>query len=277
MQIKQICKPIQDKLQDKLLKLIPEGKKPHYEAAKYSLSSGGKRIRPLLVLLTCLDLGGDTDLAYEGACAIEYIHTYSLIHDDLPCMDDDDYRRGKPSVHKAFGEAIAVLCGDFLMTQAFSIISDSNQIKALQKVDLISLLCHYSGGEQLIDGQVLDIHMSGKVGHFQDLQEIYLRKTAALFCCSLEFGAIFSNASPEIRQYLHQAGKKIGLAFQIKNDFIGLEKDKKQEKFTIFTLYSKKKAQTLIQQLQSEALSLLAKCDVEFKILTEFFKEMLTI
>ncbi len=274
---RQIYKPIQDKLRQKLLSFIPETKKPLYRAASYILADGGKRVRPLLLLLACQDMGGDPEPAYEGACALELIHTYSLIHDDLPCMDDDDYRRGKPSLHKAFGEAVAVLCGDYLMTRAFSVISDSKIINPLQKVDLISLLCHYAGGEQLIEGQMLDMDMSGKIGHFQQLQDMYLRKTAALFCCALEFGAIFSTKDLSVRQYLRQVGKKIGLAFQIKNDFLSIEKDRQRQKFTILTLYSKKRAALLIEQLLEEALSLLEKCETPFPSLSKFIGEMLEI
>ncbi len=275
MQIKQICKPILDRLNSALLDSIPDKKHTLYQAARYCFETGGKRIRPLTVLLSCNDLGGEIDLAYDAALAIEMIHTYSLVHDDLPCMDDDDLRRGRPTVHKAFDEATAVLCGDFLLTEAFSLLTNSKIYSAETKVKLISTLAHYAGGKELLMGQMLDLKMVDQKGSLEDLNEVYLKKTASLFSCSLEFGAILANRDEETQSLLREVGRKIGIAFQIQNDFLGQEKDLEQKRFTIFSMLSKKQARIAQRKYFEEALSMLNEKDLPFTCLKGLFEDIL--
>lgn len=149
-------------IEKKLEELIPESKETQFLAARYALLNGGKRIRPLIAVTTVDALGGDSGRAIPFACALELIHTYSLIHDDLPCMDDDDMRRGKPSLHKAFNEAIAILTGDYLLTYAFEILASGSHLKAEQKLELIHSLSKAAGGHGMIRGQVMDIEYGGK-------------------------------------------------------------------------------------------------------------------
>ncbi len=275
MQIKQICKPILDKLNRALLDSIPVERQTLYQAARYSFETGGKRIRPLIVILSCHDLGGEMDSAYDAALAIEMIHSYSLIHDDLPCMDDDDLRRGRPSIHKAFDEATAVLCGDFLLTEAFSILAKSEAYSAEKKVKLISTLTRYSGGEELLMGQMLDLKMVDQKGSLEELNEIYFKKTASLFSCALEFGAILADKGEETQNLLREIGRKIGMAFQIQNDFLGQKKDLEQKRFTIFSMLNQKQARMVQRKYFEEALSMLEEKDLSFSCLKDLFEEVL--
>lgn len=191
-----------------------------FEAAKYSINSSGKRLRPILTLAVAETLQGDGKLALKPACAIEMIHTYSMIHDDLPCMDDDDFRRGKPTLHKVFSEGIAVLAGDFLLTHAFQVILESPGLNDSQKLDLISVLTKSSGGKGMIAGQVMDIEAEEKEISYEALKTIHKKKTGALITASIEFGAIISNATHEERQLFKQFGDRIGLAFQVIDDVL---------------------------------------------------------
>ncbi|MCH9610267.1 MAG: hypothetical protein S4CHLAM81_13220 [Chlamydiales bacterium] len=188
-----------DRLEEAIQQALPDS--PTYEAARYALLSGGKRVRPKLVLLTAELLGGDVDRAYAPAVALEMVHTYSLIHDDLPCMDDDDYRRGKPSVHCAFDEATAVLAGDLLLTHAFGKLKEEPQ--------LVPILAEASGGEGMVGGQLLDIQ------HCEDLDRLHGMKTAALFRCALHFGAVIARVDPA--PYI-EFGQLFGLLFQAADD-----------------------------------------------------------
>ncbi len=274
MQINQTCKSIQDKLDQYLIGLVPKEEKPLYHAARYVLENKGKRLRPMMVLLTCLDFSVEIEKALKPACALEMIHNYSLIHDDLPCMDNDDFRRGQPTVHKAYSEAIAVLLGDFFLTHAFTIILESNHLSSEERVNLSKILAHYSGGGQLLEGQILDLSMEGKIGHYYDLLNIYLRKTSSLFCCALEFAAIIANQHSTYKLLLQEVGQKIGLAFQIKNDFEGKKKDKQQEKFTIFALHTEKQAALLVQKNVKEAIEMLQSSGHSFAYLIAYLESM---
>jgi len=278
MQINPALKPISDKFEETLFAKIPQEGKPLYDVARYVLQNKGKRVRPSLVLMTCFDLnGGDIEHAYDAAAALEMVHNYSLIHDDLPCMDDDDTRRGKPTVHIAFDEALAVLAGDFLLTHAFTTLLDSKDLTDTQKVQLAKVLSHYSGGGQLLEGQVLDLQMEGKIGHFYDLLNLYLRKTSSLFCCALEFGAILANKYEECGGLLKEVGQKIGLAFQVKNDFQGKKQDLEQEKFTIFTLQTEKQAKQMVDKALSDAIELLEKSAFDFSHLSNLIKTIFSL
>ncbi len=276
-QINETCRPIYDRLEKELIELIPKEEKPLFHAARYVLENKGKRLRPLLAILTYYDLSNDLELAYAPASALEMIHNYSLIHDDLPCMDDDDFRRGRPTVHKAYSEAIAVLLGDFFLTHAFTVVLESKGLSSDQKVKLTSLLSHYSGGGQLLEGQLLDLSMTGKIGHYYDLLNIYLRKTSSLFCASLEFGAVIANQHEDLELMLKDVGQKIGLAFQIKNDFQGKSKDDKHDKFTIFALHSEKQASMLIKKNAEDAITLLTESEHSFTHLIAFIQSMFSL
>ncbi|MEI8329131.1 MAG: polyprenyl synthetase family protein [Chlamydiia bacterium] len=212
--------------------LIPEKQDtPHsllFESARYSLLSAAKRLRPLLTLATAESFGAHMDICLYPACAIEMVHTYSLIHDDLPCMDDDDLRRGKPSLHKVVGEGQAVLTGDYLLTYAFEVLCKSPGISDTQKVDLIKTLAQRAGGDGMVGGQAVDLLSEGKPADWPTLQFIHHHKTAALLCASIEFGAILANVSEQDRRHLEVIGYEAGLAFQIIDDIldvIGSEKD----------------------------------------------------
>ena len=270
----QICQPILAEFEKRLQALFSNKNSKLHSASKHILLGSGKRIRPLMVLLSTLDLNGSIEKAYVGAVALELIHTYSLIHDDLPCMDNDDLRRGKLTVHKAFDEAIAVLAGDFLLTEAFSSLINSKQLDDSTKVKALKLLSKYSSDQYLIGGQIIDMEMENQVGHLQDLQDIYIKKTASLFCCGFEFAALFSNQPEDVCSKLKLAAEKIGIAFQIKNDFKGIEKDKESNKFTIFSLCSIKQAKQVLKMHILDAFAILDQTKIDFSHTKNLFKEV---
>lgn len=197
------------------------------EAASYALS-GGKRLRPILALVTTEMFGKPIDKALSTASALELIHAYSLIHDDLPCMDDDDFRRGKPTVHKAFGEGLAVLTGDFLNTLAFEVIARDEQLSFEQRIDLICLISKHAGIQGMIGGQVMDIAAQGKEIAFEDLKCIHRCKTGALITASIVSGGIVAEAHPSEIDILKNFGEKIGLAFQIADDILDVTASEKK-------------------------------------------------
>lgn len=212
-------------IEQQLNALVTESHEPFnllFKAARYSLLGSGKRLRPLLTLVTTETLGANPLKALNAACAIEMIHAYSLIHDDLPCMDDDDFRRGKPSLHKAFDEGHAVLTGDYLLSQAFECIASDDGIPSNQRLALISLLARKSGGEGMIAGQVMDIESEGHKINLDKLNYIHEMKTGALIAASIEFGCIIANATKEHTSLLCSYGREIGLAFQIIDDIIDI-------------------------------------------------------
>lgn len=188
------------------------------KAMRYALLGGGKRLRPQLVLTAVETLGGKLSDAIDPACAIEMVHAYSLIHDDLPCMDNDDFRRGRPTLHRAFPEGIAVLAGDALLSEAFRVISLSNNLSDRQIVRLTTLLANRIGKAGMVGGQAIDILSEGKSIALELLIEMDQKKTGDLFSCSLEFGAIIANAPASIEEHLRQAGLHLGLAYQIRDD-----------------------------------------------------------
>jgi geranylgeranyl diphosphate synthase type II len=211
-------------LEFKLKELVPEKLEAPYnqlfKAARYALMSGGKRLRPLLALTTAEAFGISGEIALSAACALEMVHTYSLIHDDLPCMDDDDFRRGKPSLHKAFTEGHAVLAGDYLLTYAFEVVAKDSNLTAEQKVALINLLAKSSGGEGMIGGQVMDIEAEGQTISLDHLKHIHKHKTGAMITASIACGGIIADATPVQMKLLCEFGDDIGLAFQIIDDVI---------------------------------------------------------
>lgn len=205
--------------------LIKEVKAPDElkEAMLYSLKAGGKRIRPLYTLAVLQELGVENVDAIKVASTIEMIHTYSLIHDDLPSMDNDDLRRGKPTNHKVFGEALAILAGDALVTLAFGIIARLKNLDSNQKVRLIDQLSVASGAEGMVGGQVLDILGEGKTLSLEELEEVHLNKTGALLSYSILAGGTIADANDDIMKALHQYSIHMGLAFQIQDDILDVE------------------------------------------------------
>jgi geranylgeranyl diphosphate synthase type II len=199
-----------------------------YEAVHYSVFNGGKRIRPILCLAAAEAVGGDLASAMPVACALELIHTYSLIHDDLPAMDNDDFRRGKPTCHKVFGEDMAILAGDALLTEAFVLLSRAEKVRlsgfsAERRLAVIQEIAYAAGICGMVGGQALDV-LSGKSESGEDtLREIHRRKTGALIVAAVKSGAIIFNAGKDKIQSLAEYGINAGLAFQIADDILNVE------------------------------------------------------
>ncbi|MGW8287005.1 MAG: polyprenyl synthetase family protein [Desulfobulbales bacterium] len=206
----------------------------HFKAMRYSLFAGGKRVRPILCLATVESLK-DFNNSYPEtvlltACALECIHTYSLIHDDLPAMDDDDLRRGQPTNHKVYGEAGAILAGDSLLTYAFELLSKSSQdtIAERDRLTIISLISKAVGPKGMVGGQYLDVTHEGRSVQYDILREIHSRKTGALITASIQAGGVLGQATPEQFEALTRYGIQIGLAFQIVDDLLNVEGTEEQ-------------------------------------------------
>lgn len=193
------------------------------ESMLYSLNAGGKRVRPVLLLSVLHGAGKPLEAGYRTAAALELIHTYSLIHDDLPAMDDDDLRRGKPTNHKVFGDDIAILAGDGLLTQSFNLISKDANLSAELKVALISDISDAAGPEGMVGGQVADMQGEGKKLTPEELETIHHRKTGDLLSVALMAGGKIAGLSPKDNEHLSMLGKHLGLAFQIKDDLLDVE------------------------------------------------------
>lgn len=202
------------------------GQRKVAEAMAYSISAGGKRIRPVLTAEFCRVCGGTVEAALPAACALEMIHTFSLIHDDLPCMDDDDMRRGKPSCHAAFGEAQALLAGDALLNFAYEVISGGEGITAETKLALITELSKATGVNGMIGGQVIDTTFEGKMTE-AELLNMYSMKTGALLKCACKMGCIAAEAEKEKISAAELYAEKLGLAFQIIDDILDVTGDEK--------------------------------------------------
>ena len=200
-----------------------------YKAVRYSVFNGGKRIRPVLCLAAAEAVGGDLGQAIPVACALELIHSYSLIHDDLPSMDDDNFRRGKPTCHKVFGENIAILAGDALLTEAFVLLSHVEKVRlsAERRLAVIQEIGQAAGINGMVGGQALDVLSGKSVPDENTLYEIHRRKTGALIVAAVKSGAIIFNASKDKIQALAQYGINLGLAFQIADDILNVEGDRK--------------------------------------------------
>jgi len=239
-----------------------------HKAMRYSLFAGGKRMRPALVLAAAEACGGDAEEAIPLACAVECIHTYSLIHDDLPAMDNDDFRRGKPTNHKVFGEGIAVLAGDALLTQAFEIAA---QCRTWPRYDLRAVILDLavaSGSLQLIAGQVADLEGEGKKLSVPQLRYIHERKTSALLCCSVRLGGMSANCTPAQLEALTNFGYHVGLAFQVIDDILDVTqttetlgktagKDVATQKATYPRLVGLEKSKKIAKELTGKAFAAL--------------------
>ena len=196
------------------------------EAMRYSLLSGGKRVRPVMTLAFCDMLGGQWREALPFACALELVHTYSLIHDDLPCMDDDDLRRGRPTCHKVYGETMAVLAGDALQGEAFGLIAAAPAMTAQQRIDAVAVLSAACGGGGMVAGQVLDVdHLAqGET----DLRRLHRLKTGAMLQAAAELGCVAAGADYGLRQRARDYGCHIGLAFQVRDDVLDVVADQEE-------------------------------------------------
>ena len=193
------------------------------EAMRYSLFAGGKRLRPILCLAAAQAVGGKSEAAMPAACALEMIHTYSLIHDDLPAMDDDELRRGKPTSHVVFGEAIAILAGDALLTEAFVLLSDYNVLLAKRSLKLIGVIARAASYRGMVGGQVVDMLSQNKPADLETVQQMHTRKTAALISAAAESGALAGGGTDDQVEALAEYGRAIGLAFQIADDILDIE------------------------------------------------------
>jgi geranylgeranyl diphosphate synthase type II len=200
-----------------------------FKAIHYSVFAGGKRIRPILCLAAVEAVGGDMAPAMPVACALELIHTYSLIHDDLPAMDNDDFRRGKPTSHKVFGEAIAILAGDALLTEAFVLLSRAEKVRlpAERRLAVIQIIAQAAGLSGMVGGQTLDLLAEKTTPDLEALRDIHRRKTGTLIVAAVKSGAIISSAREDKVQALIKYGMNIGLAFQIADDILNVEGDSK--------------------------------------------------
>lgn len=202
---------------------------PHslHKAMRYSVFAGGKRVRPILMLAACQAVGGDTERALPAACAMEMIHTYSLIHDDLPAMDDDDFRRGNPTSHKVFGEAIAILAGDALLTEAFKLTSDPCFTSGCEPSGLLAVIHEIAtcaGSHGMVGGQVIDMESEGQLDvDLATVQYIHTHKTGALIKASVVAGAILGGAAGQQLAAITRYGEAAGLAFQIADDILDIE------------------------------------------------------
>lgn len=215
--------PYQERIEPCLQECLPASKADTtglYEAARYAVLAKSKRLRPCITLLVADMLGADRDAPLVPAAALELVHTYSLVHDDLPCMDDDDLRRGQPTVHKAYSEATAVLTGDFLLTYAFELLAGAPHLGDKEKVALIATLAKHSGGEGMIGGQMLDIQGEHQNLLLQEITTLHKKKTGALIVAAVEFGGIIAKASPKVLAPLSDFGWNLGLLFQITDDLL---------------------------------------------------------
>ena len=242
-----------------------------YDAMNYSLLAGGKRVRPILTLETCRMCGGDPAAALPFACAVEMIHTYSLIHDDLPCMDDDDLRRGRPTNHKVYGEATAVLAGDGLLTAAFEIALEGRGDLAPERVvEALDCLAHAAGAGGMVGGQALDMAGEGRSLTQADVEELQRIKTGALISAAAEMGCIVAGGDEEDRQAVRRYAGKLGLAFQIRDDMLDVTGDEadlgkptgsdaRGEKTTFVTLKGLTGCAQMVEKLTAEAAEALSR------------------
>ena len=239
-----------------------------HRAMRYSLFAGGKRIRPALCLAAAAACGGRESAAMPLACAVECIHTYSLVHDDLPAMDNDDYRRGKLTNHKVFGEGIAVLAGDALLTQAFEIAAQCDGWQRYSHRQIVLELARAAGSLQLIAGQVADLEAEGKKINASHLRYIHERKTSALLCCSVRLGGMSANCAPAQLRALTDFGYHVGLAFQVIDDILDVTqtsetlgktagKDTKAQKATYPSIVGLQKSRRIAADLTARAFSAL--------------------
>ena len=253
-----------------------------HKAMRYSLLAGGKRLRPALVLASGEAMGASTDDLMPAACAIEMIHTYSLIHDDLPAMDNDDLRRGRPTCHKAFGEAVAILAGDALLTQAFRVLAaDAAHSDAGKKLRVIREIATAAGSvDGMIGGQMADIENEGNDVDAQTLEYIHRSKTGALITAPVVVGGIIAGASEEQLDKLRAYGERIGLAFQIADDILDVTstseqlgktpgKDQAANKATYPSVHGIPASERRARELVDEAVQIVSSLGLQTRVLED--------
>lgn len=258
-----------------------------YESMKYSLAAGGKRLRPILLLAACEFAGGDINEAIPYACAVEYIHTYSLIHDDLPAMDNDDLRRGLPTNHKIYGDALAILAGDGLLTTAFEAINKDmmmyfdNPEKMRKRISASFEIAKGAGCKGMVAGQVSDIEAETNDCSNEMLEYIHINKTAALIKSAIKAGLYLGNPSSDMLSQLDKYAENLGLAYQIADDILdvignpeelGKEtgSDKKKNKTTYTSINGLEAAQDRLEQLTENAVEAIA----DYYDNAEFFRDL---
>lgn len=243
-------------------------------AEDYSLMGGGKRIRPTLTIETCRALGGTRESALPFSCAVEMVHTYSLIHDDLPCMDNDDLRRGKPTSHKVFGEATAILAGDGLLTDAFSMIAAHEGVSEQIRLQAIRTLARAAGSAGMVGGQIMDMKGETERLSLDVLKQLHARKTGAMICAAVQLGALAAGVREDSAQWsaLTLYAERIGLAFQVVDDILDVTadpaqlgktvgKDKNADKTTFLSYYTVDQASAYAHTLTDEACAAVKALD----------------
>lgn len=257
-----------------------------FEAMRYSLNAGGKRIRPILVLEFCRITGGDCDKALPAACAVEMLHTYSLIHDDLPCMDNDDLRRGKPTNHVVYGECTATLAGDALQAEAFGTILRS-ELPAEARAECARILADAVGADGMCGGQFLDMIGENKELTAYELDEINSRKTGALLMAACTMGVAAASGNEKQTEAASQFGAAIGAAFQIRDDMLDvistseqlgkpIGSDEQEHKNTYMALYGADRCMKMIEKLTEQAKSVLNEAFDDTEFLCELADSMVT-
>ncbi|MDQ7055767.1 MAG: polyprenyl synthetase family protein [Persephonella sp.] len=272
MDVKEYLKQQAGFINSQIKRLIPSGvPEKLFKAMEYSLLAGGKRLRPVLILESAKAVGKeDMDDIIDIAVASEFVHTYSLVHDDLPAMDDDDLRRGKPTCHRVFGEAIAILAGDGLQSYAFELISKNQTVSPEKLIRVINILAHGTGIYGMVGGQAADI-LHEKESSFNDIQFIHTHKTAKFIQSCCQIGAVLADASEEEEEALKRYGLFIGMAFQIQDDILDeigdekklgkkTKKDREKNKLTYPSVYG-------LEQSIKMAEEYVEKATEEIKIL----------
>lgn len=271
MDIEKYLKEKAEVVEAALDRLLPSAKdypQSLYGAMRHSIFAGGKRLRPILVMAACEAVGGDVEDAMNTASAFECVHTYSLIHDDLPAIDDDDLRRGKPTCHKAFGEASAILAGDALLTIAFEMIAKTKHVEPKRLIRVVTELAKGSGHVGMIGGQVVDIESEGSEISFPVLEHIHIHKTGALIVAALKSGAIIGGADAVTIEKLTRYGEALGLAFQVADDILNVEgsseelgkavgSDEERGKATYPSIVGLKESKEMAEALGAKALEAL--------------------
>ena len=273
-----------------LEKYIEEKENPQatiYKAMNYSVSAGGKRIRPVIMLASAELVSGSYEGVMPFACALEMIHTYSLIHDDLPCMDNDDLRRGKPTNHKVFGEAMAVLAGDALLNKAFEVILKNSQMSPNMTIAAMSEIAAASGTEGMIGGQVIDIESEGKQIDAVTLMTLHLNKTGALIMTAAKVGALLGGGTREDLLLMEEFSRYLGIAFQIKDDILDVEgseeslgkktgADEENEKSTFVSIYGLEQSKKILEDYTKKAIETLSPYGEKAEFLIELAKFLLS-
>ena len=291
MNCKQILQQKAMEIEFYLQKALPEKQtypSPLFEAMRYSLFAGGKRLRPVLLLCACEMIGGEKEKAIPFACAIEMIHTYSLIHDDLPAMDNDDYRRGKLTSHKKFGGDMAILAGDALLHHAFETMTQAC-VKdcSVATIKAMHAIAHGAGVYGMLSGQVVDVLSQGNAIDEKTMYFIHKNKTAAMLQAALKAGVLLGGATEQQAKIMEEAGEKIGVAFQIADDILDVtstlevlgkpvHSDEKNEKNTYVTMYGVEASQKMVEAFSQEAVCLLKTFGKEADFLIELTRYLIT-